>query len=254
MSGQQAWDALRRARLLPDTWMGSARLFDPVADSNLRISTAGEPEPAPMACPPTAAACVAIASCDPAAVESAERAALAMFDATDPWRLPTDKRPRSRPSQCVWELLPIGGAIGARKIHMVQGNAVFALEAAALAVEHHDRSAFDRVQASITQDDSRAAARVQAATGLRIADVTRIRWWDVARDLGLAVPDQLRRDHRLGMLPKELRGKRFADLPDFATAQTSIAAAGFATGLLADTCFMFAVRPAWASLERLASQ
>lgn len=253
MSGREAWETLCRARLVPDTWMeGGRRLFDPVADSNLRVATDGEPDPAPTAFPPTPAACVAIASCEPEAVESAERAALQVFDASDPWRLPTDKQPAARPSLCVWELLPIGGKVRARRIQMIQGRSVFALEAASLAVELHDRGLFERTRASIEMDDEQVAKSVEEATGLRIADATRIQWWRLVRELGLVVPNELVRDHGLGKLPKALRARPFRDLPDFAEALTRVALAGFATGIHGSVCHMFAVRPAWATLERLA--
>ena len=168
-------------------------------------------------------------------------------------RLPTDTRPHARPSHSVWELLPIGSVIRARKIQMVQGSAVFALEAASLAVEQHDRALFAQTSAAIQRDDAQIARAVEAATGLRIADATRTRWWQLARELSLIVPGQLRRDHRLGRLPKTLAGKPFAELPDFTEELTAVASAGFATGVHGGTCHMFAVRPAWATLEQLAT-
>lgn len=254
MSGREAWDALQRARLVPETWMEDRRrLFDPVADSNLRVTTAGEPDPAPTPFPPTAAACVAIASCEPEAVESAERAALQVAEAADLWRLPIDKHPGGRPSLCVWELLPVGGKVRARRIQMVQGRAVFALEAASLAVELHDRPLFEQTNVAIQQDDEAVARSVEDATGSRISDATRIRWWRLARELDIVVPDQVPRDHGLGRLPKALRGRRFVDLPDFTEALMTVASAGFATGTHGAVCHMFAVRPAWATLERLAA-
>ncbi len=254
MSGAAAWSALHRAGIIPGSWMdGSSRRFDPVADDNLQVSSSSEPEPVPAGCPPTPAACVAIASCDLAAVESAERAAIRLFDATDGWRLPNDKEKTARPSMCVWDLLPIGGVIRARRIQMVQGRAVVAVEAARLAVEQHDRALFQRTSAAVQQDDTETAALVERNTGLRIADVWQIRWWTLARDLGLVVPDGLRRDHGLGKIPKALRGRRFVDLADLAPDLAAVALAGFASGIHGATCRMFAPRPRWATLAALSS-
>jgi hypothetical protein len=227
---------------------GKSRLFDPVADNNLRVATSGEPEPAPTACPPTPAACVAFASCDVAAVEAAEQAALRLFDATALWRLPSDPQMVTRPSRCVWELLPIGGVVRARRIQMVQGRAVVALEAACLAVEEHDRALFEETSTAIEQADLRIAALVEERPGLRIKDASRVRWWTLARELDVAVPKELRRDHGLGRMPKALRGKRFNELPDFAPDLATVVLAGFAAGIHGATCNMFAVRPAWAIL------
>lgn len=249
MSGVEAWTALHRAGLVPATWMdGRARLFDPVGDDNLRVAESGQPAPGPAASPPTPAACVALASCDPTVVETAERAALRLFGAVDVWRKPNDREHVAPPSLCVWELLPIGGAVRARKIQMVQGLAATALEAASLAVEEHSRGLFQQTSVAIRHDDERIAAAVERSTGLRVAGAGQLRWWALARELDLVVPRELRRDHRLGVLPKTVRGKRFVELPDLAPALETVALAGFAAGLHGATCTMFAVRPQWAAL------
>lgn len=249
MSGADAWSALCGAGIIPASWRdGGARLFEQVPDDNLRVSTNGDADPLPIAQPPSAAACVAFASCDPSSVEEAERAALRLFDTTNAWRARGDRARALRPSHCVWEMLPIGGVVRARRISVVQGRAVVALEAAQLAVELHDRALFEQTAAAALQDDAQIATLVEQRTGLRIADACRTRWWALARRLDLVVPDQLRRDHGRGATPKALRGKRFAELPDIAADLDAIALAGFAASGYDGACRMFAVRPPWAAL------
>lgn len=242
MSGQMAWQALYDAGVISASWLHGSRRFDVVGDDNLRTSTIGRPDPDPQIHPPTAAACVAVASCDPSEIESSEAAAIRIFGAVEIWKTPIDKESFDPPAHNVWELLPLGGVVRSKKISFVQHRMRIAVETAKVAIEAHDLSRMRHVSEEIRQEEAALAKSVEERTYLRVSDLSSLRWWSLARELDLMVPGRIPRDHGLGHMPKNLRGKRFKDLPDFAADVMAIACSGFAMLAFGNSCTLLGPR------------